>query len=204
MIETELSPIHALPSGLCEDPSRATAALITRMAQQDAAALVELYGLWCPSFLGISCRMLGDRREAEDVVQNTFVRIWNDAADYDPHQAPPFVWAFSIMRRQCIEGLRRLRKRAKKDASRTIPLDLHAAPEKSDTPRVMTLDDSRRVRTALDQLTPDERSCLEMAVFLKYSHSDSPELPGPPLATIKNHLRQALKKMRNHLSRYEL
>jgi RNA polymerase sigma-70 factor (ECF subfamily) len=66
------------------------------------------------------------------------------------------------------------------------------------------LDDFRRVRAALDQLPPDERSTLELAVFLDYTHSEIAEPLGSPLSTTKNRLRQALKKIRNHLSRYEL
>lgn len=203
MIETEFSPIHALPSGLCEDPSGQAASLIARMAQQDAAALAELHGIWSPVFLGIACRMLGDRREAEEAVQDTFVRIWKNSADYDSHLAPPFVWAFTLLRGFCIDRLR-FRHRTKRDSSRAVPIDLQTPPEKSENPRVMAMDDFRRVKAALDHLTPEERSCLELAVFLGCTHSEISEHLATPLGTVKNHLRQALKKVRNHLSRYEL
>ena len=203
MIETELSPIHSLPSGLCEDPCGEAAALIGRMAKDDPAALVELHGRWSPVLLGISCRMLGDRREAEDVVQDTFVRMWQHSADYDPHRSPPFVWAYVLMRGFCSDRLRS-RHRSKRNASPVAPVDLLTPPEKSQNPRVMALDDFRRVRTALDQLAPDERSSLESAVFLEFSHLETSELHGTSLGTVKNHLRQSLKTLRNHLSRYEL
>ena len=120
MIETELSPIHSLPSGLCEDPCGEAAALIGRMAKDDPAALVELHGRWSPVLLGISCRMLGDRREAEEVVQDTFVRMWQHSADYDPHRSPPFVWAFALMRGFCIDRLRS-RHRSKRECLTGCP-----------------------------------------------------------------------------------
>jgi RNA polymerase sigma-70 factor (ECF subfamily) len=173
------------------------------MAKADAAALVELHGIWAPVFLGVACRMLGDRREAEDVVQDTFIRIWRNSAQYDPHQAPPFVWAFVVLRSYCVDRLRS-RHRAKRNHSRDVATHLQTLPEKSENPRVMALDDFRRVRAALDQLPPDERSTLELAVFLDYTHSEIAEPLGSPLSTTKNRLRQALKKIRNHLSRYEL
>ena len=204
MIETELSPIHSLPSGLCEDPSQAVASLIGRMANRDPSALVELHALWGPVFLGIACRMLGDRHDAEEVVHDTFVLIWKGASDFNPHQSPPFVWAFALMRGLCIERLR-IRHRSKKEASRSAPIPLPTAVlEKFDNPPVMALDDFRRVRAALNQLTPEERSCLELAVFLKYTHFEISKHPDLPMGTVKNHLRQALKKVRNLLSRYEL
>jgi len=204
MVETEPSPIHILPSGLGEDPSGENAQLIQRMANNDAAALVELYGMWAPVFLGVACRMLGDRREAEDVVVDTFVRLWRRAADYDPHhQSPPFVWAFAVMRGFCIERLR-IRQRSKKDSSRIVQLPPHGPAEKPENLRVMRLDDFRRVKAAMDHLTPDERLSLESAVFLAYTQKEAGEHPETSLGTVKNRLRHALKKVRNHLSRYEL
>ena len=203
MVETDLSPIHILPSGLGEDTSRENTRLIQRMANKEPAALAELYGSWAPVFLGAACRMLGDRREAEDVVRDTFVRLWRQAADYDPHQAPPFVWAFAIMRRFCSDCLR-ARQRAKKDSARNPQPQFHSSAEKSENPRVMAADDFRRVKAAMDQLSPEERSCLESAVFLAYSPSEIGDHPETSITTIKNRLRHALKKARNHLSRYEL
>jgi len=203
MVETELSPIHILPSGLGEDPTSEHANLIRRMAHSEAAALAELYGMWAPVFLGVACRMLGDRRDAENVVLETFVRLWRSAGDYDPHQSPPFVWAFAVMRGYCMERLR-FRYRAKKDSSRGIQIPPHGPTEKCENPQVMGLDDFRRVKAAMDHLAPEERGCLEAAVFLAYTHKEAGEHLETSLGTVKNRLRHALKKVRNHLSRYEL
>lgn len=203
MIESDLSPIRALPSGLCEDPTGEAVSLIGRMAKGDGTALAELHGMWSPVLLGISCKMLGDRREAEEVVQDTFVRIWHRSADYDPHQSPPFVWAFAVLRGYCIDRLR-FRHRAKRDSSQVVSIHVHAPPEKSEDSRVMAIDDWRRVRAALDLLPVDERNCLELAVFLEYTHSEISVHLETPLGTVKNRLRRALEKVRNHLSRYEL
>lgn len=202
MIETELSPIHALPSGLCEDPSGETASRMLRMGKADPLALIELYGMWSPTFLGIAYRMLGDRRAAEHLVQDTFVHIWNNSRHYDPHVSPPFVWAFAIMRDCCIDRFRS-RQRAHKPITRIPSVQMHSPGDKSDNLRVMAMDDFRRVRAALDQLSSEERSSLESAVFLHFTHAEIPDHPGTSLGTQKNRLRQALKKVRNYLSRYE-
>lgn len=203
MIESDLSPILPLPSGLCEDTTGEAVAMIGRMARGDGGALAELHDMWGATLLGVACRMLGDRREAEEVVQDTFVRMWHRSAEYDPHQSPPFVWAFAVLRGYCIDRLR-FRHRAKRDSSRVVPIHLHAPPEKTEDPRVMAVDDWRRVRAALDNLPPDERSCLELAVFLEYTHSEISEQLGTPLGTVKHRLRRALDKVRHQLSRYEL
>ena len=135
MIETELSPIHALPSGLCEDSSGEAAALIARMAKADPNALAELHGLWNPVLLGIAYQMLGDRRQAGKAVQDTFVHLWQRAAGYDSRQTTPFVWAFTVLRGCCMNRLRRQVPRAVPHPP--TPLDKH------DNPRVMSADDYR-------------------------------------------------------------
>jgi len=203
MVEIELSPIHALRTGLCEDPSGEAAGLLARVAQADAAALVELHGLWSPILLGIAGQILGDRREAEKVVQESFVHLWQRAAGYDAHQMPPFVWAFSVMQRYCIERLRS-RRRGPRAVAHLGPIHPPSPQEKPDHSRVLAADDLRRVRAALDQLTPEERHALVAAVFLQYSHVQISHTQEPPLSVVKNHLRQALTKTRNCLSRYEL
>ena len=172
------------------------------MAKEDGAALEELHAMWSPVLLGIACRMLGDRREAEEAVQDTFVRMWHRSADFDPAQSPPFVWAFAVLRGYCIDRLR-YRHRGKRDSSRVVPIHLHTPPEAIEDPKVMALDDWRRVRAALSVLGADERQCLELAIFLEYSHSEISEHLGTPLGTVKNRLRRALEKVRTQLSRHE-
>lgn len=202
MIESGPSPIPSFPMELGGDRTGEAVALIERMAREDGSALTELHGMWSPVLLGAACRMLGDRREAEEAVQDTFVRMWHRAADYDPKQSPPFVWAYAVMRGYCIDRLR-YRHRGKRDSSRVVPLHLHAPPDELEDSRVMALDDWRRVRSALNILEKDERQCLELAVFLEYTHSEISEHLGTPLGTVKNRLRRALIKVRNQLSRHE-
>ena len=202
MLESDPAPVPAYASGLADDRNGEGGALIARMAKEDASALGELHEMWSPVLLGVACRMLGDRREAEEAVQDTFVRMWHRSKDFNPKQSPPFVWAFAIMRGYCIDRLR-YRHRGKRDSSRVVPIHLHAPPEETEDPRVMANDDWRRVRAALDVLDKDERSCLELAVFLEYTQSEISEHLGTPLGTVKNRLRRALDKVRNHLSRHE-
>ena len=200
--EPSEDPVKGFPIELAEDPHGEASALVLRMARKEASALDELHGAWSPVLLGVACRMLGDRREAEEAVQDTFVRMWHRAGDFDPKKSPPFVWAFAILRGYCIDRLR-YRHRSKRDSSKVVPIHLHAPPEEIEDPRIMALDDWRRIRAAMDLLPPDERQCLELAVFLEYTHSEISTRLQTPLGTVKNRLRRALEKTRNHLSRHE-
>ncbi|NJM36734.1 MAG: RNA polymerase sigma factor [Akkermansiaceae bacterium] len=202
MTESDSSKLPTFASGFGDDRNGMAAALIARMAKQDGSALTELYEMWSPTLLGIACRMLGDRREAEEAVQDTFVRMWHRSADYDSKQSPPFVWAFGVMRGYCIDRLR-YRHREKRDSSRVVPIHLHNPPDEIEDPRVMAIDDWRRIRDALKLLDEKERNCLELAIFLEYTHSEISKHLSTPLGTVKNRLRRALDKVRNHLSRHE-
>lgn len=203
IIQIEPDQDSAVTTGLCDDRSGEAKAWIARMARGDDAALAEIHRAWAPSLLGIACRMVGDWREAEEVLQDTFVRLWHRSAEYDPAQSPPFVWAYAVLRGFCIDRLR-FRHRDKRDSSRLVSIDLHAPPEASEDPKVMAIDDWRRVRAALDQLPLDERNCLELAVFLEYTHSEISHQLGTPLGTVKNRLRRALDKVRHQLTQHEL
>lgn len=203
MIQIEPVRANALSTGLCDDRTGEAEAWIARMAKGDDGALAEIHRAWAPALLGIACRMLGDRREAEEVLQDTFVRMWHRSAEYDPAQSPPFVWAYAVLRGFCIDRLR-FRHRGKRDSSRLVSIDHFTQPEASEDPKVMAIDDWRRVREALDQLPLDERNCLELAVFLEYTHSEISQHLGTPLGTVKNRLRRALDKVRQQLKRHEL
>ncbi len=196
------SPAPAFTGGLMDDRSGEAIRLIERMAREDTSALSELHEIWSPTLLGSACRILGDRREAEEAVQDTFIRMWHRSADYDPAQSPPFVWAFAVLRGYCIDRLR-YRHRSKRDSSRVVPIHLHAPAERTEDPQIMALDDWRHVRHALDLLDNKERECLELAVFLEYTHSEISSHLGTPLGTVKNRLRRALQKVRTQLSRHE-
>jgi RNA polymerase sigma-70 factor (ECF subfamily) len=198
MMATHPIPVHALSSGLCEDGSGEAAALIVRMARGDGRSLAELHAMWAPALSGIANRMLGDRQEAGKIVKDTFVRIWRGAADYDPQQMPPFVWAFSLMRDLCIE---RLRRRSRRRSSESTP---PALVEIAEDFRVMPASDWRRVRAALDALPPEERNRLENAVFLGFARPRGGKSHASPSTADKSCLRRALDTVRKLLSRYEL
>lgn len=188
-----------MPSGLCEDTTGESTALIRRMARGDRRAFEEIFVMWSPILLGIARRMLGDPHEAAKIVRDTFDRMWRRAADFDPHQSPPFVWAFTILRDLGIERLRRRSKRPPQQAS----AGSQSAAIHEDS-HVMPLDDWHRLRSALDSLSAEELECLESAVFLGYARSSGKPQPESPSLAIKATLRRALDLIRNQLSRYEL
>jgi RNA polymerase sigma-70 factor (ECF subfamily) len=179
---------------LCEDVSGESLELIRRMARGDPAALAELHAHWGPVLLGIACRMLGDRREANEVLHRTFVAIWKRAADYDRHHTPPFVWALGMMRGIAIDRLRRSGGNCKSRQP--------GSGDHGENPKFLSSDDCARLRSALDQVSPEDRLCLESAVFLDYACGLGKD--STVSLAVKNRLRRTLDLLRNLLSRHEL
>lgn len=193
-------PHPALVSSHDEDDTRK---LLFQVAQKDLTALETLYEMWAPSLVGIAMRMLNNREEAEEAMQDTFVKLWHAAADYDPNQSKAFVWCFTILRSSCIDRIRRQR-RQKRDFAKNISWDEREAPEPRTDSRILGSDTMTVVRQALNLLPHDERRCLELAVFLEYTHSEISDELRTPLGTVKNRLRRAMEKLQSLLSHHEL
>ncbi len=199
------SKLHALP-----DPPRNSslndehaAQLLSLIGNSDQFAFETLYQLWSPTLLGIAYRMLGNRSEAEEAMQDCFVKIWHRAADYDSQKSKPFVWCFTLLRSICIDRLRfdnRL-KRGNQLTSSITDTDF-AEPISEDL--ILSKDTIQTVRRAMDSLPLDERRCLELAVFLEYTHSEISQQLDTPLGTVKNRLRRALEKLKQLLADYEI
>ena len=198
--------LHALPEPDASPSSQGedhVARLLFQVGQQDRFAFDTLYNLWAPTLLGIAMRMLGQRQEAEEVVQDAFVKIWHRAASYDPERSQAFVWCFAIMRSLCIDRIRH-HSRQKRDRSMQCSFDTSPAADLPCDPLILSQDTFFAVRNAMKQLPPDERRCLELAVFLEYTHSEISGHLQTPLGTVKNRLRRALEKLKHFLSDHEL
>ncbi len=197
--------LHVLPEPETESSQREEDAvvLLYQIGQEDRFALDTLYQLWAPTLLGVAVRILHDREEAEEAIQDTFVKIWHRAAEYDAHKSKAFVWCFSILRNICIDKLR-FNNRQKRSSGKTISWDERDAPEPQSDSNVLSLDTLSIVRNAVSQLPIDERRCLELAVFLEYTHTEISSELQTPLGTVKNRLRRAMEKLQKMLAEHEL
>jgi RNA polymerase sigma-70 factor, ECF subfamily len=194
------SALHLLP-----DPEPDTSApeeedvaqLLFQIGQQDRRAFERLYSLWAPSLLGVALRILNNREEAEEAMQDTFVKIWHRAEEFDGKKSKPFVWCFTILRSICIDRIRH-RRCKKRDQTKTVAWDDRDGDQADFDSDILGADAMQSVRKALEQLPYDERRCLELAVFLEYTQSEISD------GTIKNRLRRAMAKLKATLHYHEL
>ena len=82
------------------------AAALARIPQGDRAAMQKVYRLTSAKLFGVCLRILGERTEAEDVLQEVYLTVWRKAATFDPSRASPMTWLIAIARNRCIDRLR--------------------------------------------------------------------------------------------------
>ena len=179
--------------------------LLRRIATRDQTALAKLYDRHSGLAYTVIVRILGSLSDAEDVLQETFVRVWSRADTYNPLLGSPATWLARIARNRAIDRLRARRVRAKVAIEPAVQVaddgPRSGEPVTRDTPE--TLLDGRTtagaVRTALATLTPSQRALIEAAFFEGYTQSELATRFGVPLGTVKTRIRTGLIAMRARL-----
>lgn len=170
---------------------------VRAIARGDDAALGALYDRYGRPCYAFALRMLGSERDAEEVVQETFLRAWRSAAAYDPGRATVAGWLLAITRNLCVDELRRRRRRlpaaAIEDAA---PL---AADDRTDSVAERAID-AERVRAALASLPGEQRSAIELVYYHGLTSSEVGRLLGVPAPTVRSRLRLGLLKLAGILS----
>ena len=169
---------------------------LVRAADGDRAALKFFYDATSAKLFGVVNRILADRGDAEDVLQDVYVTIWRKAVEFDPSRASPITWAATIARNRAID---RFRARGKRDLR---PLD-DAAEVADDAPSAFdvasTSEEGRRLAEALAQIEPRAAAAIRAAFFEGATYADLAERAGVPEGTMKSWIRRGLLSLRAKL-----
>ena len=165
------------------------------LVQQQERALSQLYDRYGNAVYGLALRVTGDHGMAQEISLDTFMQVWQQAARYNDQQGSIQSWLFTIARSRAIDRLR-----ATRAAKRTYGVD-HAESQGVERPDDMVEVAERRqlVRRAMADLSPAQRTALELAFFEGLSHSQIADRLGEPLGTVKTRLRQAMITLRRTL-----
>ena len=172
-------------------------ALLNAVAQGDEQALGTLYDAYSAALNGVVLRMVGTTELAEEVLQDTFVKIWKYAAGYDPSKGRPFTWMVNIARNTAIDLLRTAPLR---NAGSIRSLDKDVYRLGHDEVRVGA--ENTDVRNVVAKLKPEHRELIEMAYYSGYSQQEIADNTGLPLGTVKSRTRTALLELRDQLKEY--
>ena len=169
-----------------EDDIRCVRALV----RGDQTALAELYDRYAPLMMAVGQRVLGNRREAEDLLHDVFLEAWRSAKDFEPSRGSVRAWLTMRMRSRALDRLR---------AAGRAKVVLHPdgrAPERSASSPGDALGDRERVRAAVAQLSEEQRPILEMTYFQGMTGPEVAEALDLPIGTVKSRLSRAIKQLR--------
>ena len=171
--------------------------LLRAIVAHDEAALAQLYDRYRAILFGLLMRILNNREEAEDVLQELFLQVWRRAADFDENRGRPFTWLVTMARSRGIDRLRALasRERVAAEGARD------EAEAVSDAASDAFLSEQRGlVTSALAQLPDEQKRPLMLAYFDGLTQSEIAARLGAPLGTVKTRMRTGLSKLRELLA----
>jgi RNA polymerase sigma-70 factor (ECF subfamily) len=170
------------------------AAALVRVASGDRAALHLVYQDTSAKLFGVCLRILKDRGEAEDVLQEVFVTVWRKAASFDPGRASPITWMVAIARNRAIDRLR-----ASAVSRRMEPIesaDAVSDPAPAAVERVEMAQQHQRLSRCLAELEPRHASAIRAAFLDGTTYEELAARMSVPLGTMKSWIRRGLLKLR--------
>lgn len=170
--------------------------LLKAVARKDESALAAVYDRYRAVLFGLIMRVLNNREEAEDVLQEVFIQVWRRAADFDETRGRPFTWLVTLARSRAIDRIRSLaaRERVAVAGSREETEEVSDAAHDA-----FRAEQRGLVNSALDQLPEEQKHPLVLAYFEGLTQSEIAARLGAPLGTVKTRMRSGLIRLRELL-----
>lgn len=181
---------------------------LAAVAKKDTQAFRSLYDATSPKLFGFVLRILIKRELAEEVLQESFVSIWNNAASYQPHLAAPMTWMTTIVRNKAFDMLRKADKADEKVEIDNDNFDkevMEALESQDPTPleALQLTDDAKALARCFSRLEGLHRQAIALAFYHDLSHSEVAEQLKQPLGTIKTWIRRGLERLRLCLTKID-
>jgi len=174
--------------------------LLARVAKRERAAFEQLYDRYANILYATAMKFLKEDADAQDVVQDVFIQIWDKAKLYDPAKGKPLTWALTLTRNRSIDRIRAIQRRTRlrDDFEKETVLDESAGVRES-LSGVDASEKSQVLRDAVGRLSPEQRKVIELAFFRGFTQSEIADRLGEPLGTVKARARRGLMKLKEIL-----
>ncbi|HKG15606.1 MAG TPA: sigma-70 family RNA polymerase sigma factor [Pyrinomonadaceae bacterium] len=171
------------------------AELLRAVARGDESAFARVYDRYSPILLGLMLRILRSRAEAEDVLQEVFLQVWQRAHSFDSGRGRAFTWLVTLARSRAIDRLRSVgsRERAARASAEDAPTE--SGPTEWADAAAVRAERAEAVRDALAELPDEQRQVLLLAYLEGMSQSEIAAAKNQPLGTVKTRTRSALRKL---------
>jgi RNA polymerase sigma-70 factor (ECF subfamily) len=167
---------------------------VRQIAAGDTGALARLYDRYAGGLLAVGCRILGERREAEDLLHDVFLEVWRQAGQFDPERGSVRAWLFVRLRSRALD------RRKAAGWSRVVSVDHRRLADESGSPGPADdpslAPDRAAVRRALAALPDEQRLVLELGYFEGLSSTEIAERIAAPVGTVKSRVAAALGRLR--------
>lgn len=177
--------------------------LIRLIARSQENAFSELYDRYSRLVYSMALNILGEPAGAEEITQDVFIRIWENADSYKAEKAKVVTWITSMTRYRSIDVIRRKKVRPEGHTVSWDIRDMEPARDQSNQTdvelQVEIIQKKQRVRKALALLPEEQRQTLSYAYFMGYTQQEIANIMGEPLGTVKTRIRLAMKKLRQML-----
>ena len=171
--------------------------LLARVALGDQSAFAELYDNMAPRVLGLVKRLLRDHAQSEEVTQEIFLEIWQNATRYDPSKGGASSWILTMTHRRAVDRVRA--SQASRDRDTKIGIRDFDAEYDNVSETVQTTIEHERVEKAMLRLTELQRQAVTLAYYGGLSHSEVAAQLSVPIGTVKTRVRDGLIRLRDEL-----
>lgn len=174
--------------------------LLARISQRERVAFEELYKRYSNILYATAMKFLKEDADAQDVVQDVFIQIWDKAKLYDPAKGKPLTWALTLTRNRSIDRIRAIQRRSRlrDDFEKESNVDESTGVREA-LSEVDASEKGQILRSAVGQLSPQQRRVIELAFFRGLTQSEIAEQLGEPLGTVKARARRGLMKLKEIL-----
>jgi RNA polymerase sigma-70 factor (ECF subfamily) len=176
------------------DPVDLVGVLLVQTAQGDQDAFARMYDVLSPRVFGLILRVLVDRAQSEEVLQEVFLEVWQSAGRFAPNRGQGRSWVLTIAHRRAVDRVRSAQASTDRDARIGIR-DLDVAYD-GVAEQVELKIEGERIAAALSSLPEAQREALTLAYYGGYSQSEIAALVGAPLGTVKTRMRDGLSRLR--------
>ena len=187
------------PAPTSNEERLADEAALGRMAGGDQSALAELYDRNARLVFSLALRILQNRADAEDIVQDVFAQVWAQAGRYDASRGAVAAWMLTMARSRAIDKLRSRSARPEIGAKARIVEDVPDAAVRQDL-QLLSAEQVAALKGALSELPSAQRAALELAYYEGLTHAEIADRLSEPLGTVKTRIRQAVIRLRESLA----
>ena len=173
--------------------------LLRRIAGGDRSAFSSFYDQYSGLLFAIAVKVLNDAGEAEDVLQEVFLQIWNKADAYDPRLGKPVSWAVTLTRNKAIDRIRSSQRRAKLLDQATVEAGALLADAPSANEKLHGKENAEMIRSVVAALPPPQRRAIELAFFNGLTQDEIAKSLQEPLGTVKARIRRGMLTLRDKL-----